>query len=68
MNVKQAYALRADAVHLMHWAGFKIRELAIILKTTPEKIRQLKARGARQFRQRANDDNFNRPDSLRIIK
>lgn len=46
---KQAYALRADAVRILRAMGFTVRELAVIFKTTPEPIRQLAARGERNF-------------------
>ena len=44
-NAKEIYALRADAVYTLRGLGFKVRELALIFKTTPQPIRQLEARG-----------------------
>jgi len=51
MNAKNAYALRADAVYLLHGMGFSYRELAVIFRTTREPIRKLEARGQRVFRE-----------------
>lgn len=51
MNAKQAHALRADAVYLLRGMGYKIKELCVIFRTTPEPIRRLAARGERPFRE-----------------
>lgn len=47
MNTKEAYALRAEAVLFLRQGGFKVRELAVIFKTTPWPIRKLTQRGLR---------------------
>lgn len=47
MNTKEAYALRSEAVLHLRRAGFKVRELAVIFKTTPWPIRKLTQRGLR---------------------
>lgn len=47
MNTKEAYVLRAEAVLFLRRGGFKVRELAVIFKTTPWPIRKLTARGLR---------------------